>query len=252
MPNTQRIAVVTGGASGIGEAASVFLARDGACVAIWDLNLDAAEKVAEGINSHGGTAIACQVNVADRSNVTQAVATVHEQLGPVGIIVNNAGINGLSAFQDIDDEAWDLQMNVNLKGTFICTQSVVGDMIDGGWGRIINISSSSAQGGSAQMAHYAASKGGVIAFTKALALELGPKGITVNNVPPGFVDTPMLRDLEKTGRIHGGVDSIAATIPMRRPGLPEDMAAAIAFLASEGAGFITGLTLGVNGGRYIT
>lgn len=252
MPDIQRVAVVTGGASGIGEAASIFLARDGASVAIWDMNLDAAEKVAKNINNNGGTAIACKVNVADRSNVNEAVAAVHEKLGPVGIIVNNAGINGLSPFQDIDDEAWDLQMNVNLKGTFICTQSVVGDMIDAGWGRIINISSSSAQGGSAQMAHYAASKGGVIAFSKALALELGPKGITVNNVPPGFVDTPMLRDLEKTGRIHGGVDNIATTIPMRRPGLPEDMAAAIAFLASESAGYITGLTLGVNGGRYIT
>ena len=252
MSSTQRVAVVTGGASRIGEAVSVFLARDGACVAIWDLNLQAAENVANEINSQGGKAIACEVNVANRSIVTAAVATVHEQLGPVSIIVNNAGINGLSPFLEIDDEAWDLQMDVNLKGTFICTQSVVGDMIDAGWGRIINISSSSAQGGSAQMAHYAASKGGVIGFTKALALELGPKGITVNNVPPGFVDTPMLRDLDKTGRIHGGIDKIATTIPMRRPGLPEDMAAAVAFLASEGAGFITGLTLGVNGGRYIT
>ena len=252
MSNTQKVAVVTGGASGIGKACSQFLARDGASVAIWDMNLEAAESVAAGINSQGGKAIACKVNVADRPNVTEAVATVHEQLGPVSIIVNNAGINGLSAFQDIDDEAWDQQMAVNLKGTFICTQSVVGDMIDAGWGRIINISSSSAQGGSAQMAHYAASKGGVIGFTKALALELGPKGITVNNVPPGFVDTPMLRDLDSTGRIHGGIDAIAKTIPMRRPGLPEDMAAAVAFLASEGAGFITGLTLGVNGGRYIS
>ena len=216
------------------------------------MNLQAAENVANEINNQGGKAIACEVNVANRSIVTAAVATVHEQLGPVSIIVNNAGITGLSPFVEIDDEAWDLQMDVNLKGTFICTQSVVGDMIDAGWGRIINISSSSAQGGSAQMAHYAASKGGVIGFTKALALELGPKGITVNNVPPGFVDTPMLRDLDKTGRIHGGIDKIASTIPMRRPGLPQDMAAAVAFLASEGAGFITGLTLGVNGGRYIT
>ncbi len=122
------------------------LARDGISVAIWDMNLQAAENVANEINSQGGKAIACEVNVADRSVVTAAVATVHEQLGPVSIIVNNAGINGLSPFLEIDDEAWDLQMDVNLKGTFICTQLVVGDMIDAGWGRIINISSSVPRG----------------------------------------------------------------------------------------------------------
>jgi 2-hydroxycyclohexanecarboxyl-CoA dehydrogenase len=138
-------------------------------------------------------------------------------------------------------------MSVNLKSMFLCTQAVLPDMLSKGWGRIVNISSSSAQTGSARMTTYASSKGGVIAFTKSLALELAATGITVNNIPPGFVDTPMLQ--ASTASIAGGIAGQAANSPMKRPGRPEDIAAACAFLASDDAGYITGHTLSVNGGR---
>jgi 2-hydroxycyclohexanecarboxyl-CoA dehydrogenase len=139
-------------------------------------------------------------------------------------------------------------MFVNLKSMFLCTQAVLPDMLAAGWGRVINISSSSAQTGSARMTTYSSSKGGVIAFTKSLALELAPTGVTVNNIPPGFVDTPMLQ--AATASIAGGIAGPAANSPMKRPGRPEDIAAACAFLASEEAGYITGHTLSVNGGRH--
>lgn len=148
-------------------------------------------------------------------------------------------------FMQITEALWDKIMVVNLKSLLICTQAALPDMLAAKWGRIVNVSSSSAQTGAATMVHYAASKGGVIGFTKSLAQELAPTGITVNNVPPGFVDTPMLRE-----QLKDKVDMIAAASPMKRPGRPEDMAAAIAFLASEDAGYITGHTLSVNGGRY--
>jgi 2-hydroxycyclohexanecarboxyl-CoA dehydrogenase len=169
-------------------------------------------------------------------------------LGPVQVLVNNAGITGFTPFQEISEEAWDRMLSVNLKSMFHCTQAVLPDMLAAGWGRVINISSSSAQTGSARMTHYAASKGGVIAFSKALAMELATTGVTVNNIPPGFVDTPMLRASDRPGAVS--VTSAAANSPMKRPGRPEDVAAACACLASEEAGYITGHTLSVNGGRY--
>ena len=251
MSESAKVAVVTGGASGIGEAICIYLARDGMDVAIWDVNLEAAEAVAEKVRAGGRRAIVSRVDVSSRTEVGSATNRAREELGAVTVLVNCAGVQGMCAFQEIDDDAWDRVMDINLKGTFICTQAVLDDMLAANWGRIINISSSSAQGGSARMVHYAASKGGVIAFTKALALELGPNGITVNNVPPGMVDTPMLRDLESTGRMAATVEQVAQTFPVRRAGRPQDMAAAVAFLASEDAGYITGHTLSVNGGRYM-
>lgn len=247
----KKTAVVTGGASGIGLAISQFLARDGADVAIWDMNIDAAQKAAEDIVASGGSAMACSVDVSSRPSVEAATQAVREKFGPIHILVNNAGVSGFCSFDSITDEAWDQMMNVNLKGVYFCSQTVLGDMVDAGWGRIINVSSSSAQAGAQGMVHYAASKGGVISFTKALALELGPKGITVNNVPPGFIDTPMLRQSELVAKFPGGVEGYAKQVPVRRAGRPEDIAAACSFLASEEAGYITGHTLGVNGGRYM-
>jgi 2-hydroxycyclohexanecarboxyl-CoA dehydrogenase len=140
-------------------------------------------------------------------------------------------------------------MAVNLSGPFYCTQAVLPDMIEAGWGRIVNISSSSAQGGQQYMVHYVSSKAGLIGFTKALALEFGPKGITVNTIPPGFIDTPMLRASEEQGLLGASVDRIAEATPVRRAGRPGDIAAACAFLVSEEAGYITGQVIGVNGGR---
>jgi 2-hydroxycyclohexanecarboxyl-CoA dehydrogenase len=242
-------AVVTGGASGIGLATSQRLARDGAGVAIWDVNEADAQRAAAELVTKGVRAIACRVDVSQRAQINAGLERVHAELGPVQILINNAGITDFTPFLEVTEEGWDRVMSVNLKSMLLCTQAVVPDMLAAGWGRVINISSSSAQAGSARMTAYAASKGGVIAFTKSLALELAATGVTVNNVPPGFVDTPMLRSSDRPGGIN--VAGVAATSPMKRPGRPEDIAAACAFLASEDAGYITGHTLSVNGGRYI-
>jgi 2-hydroxycyclohexanecarboxyl-CoA dehydrogenase len=247
MSLTGKNAVVTGGASGIGLAACQRLARDGAAIAIWDINEAAAQRAAADLVAAGGRAIACRVDVSKRANVNAALERVHAELGPVHILVNNAGVTDFTPFLEVTEDLWDRIMSVNLKSMLTCTQAVLPDMLAAGWGRVINVSSSSAQTGAARMVPYAASKGGVIAFTKALAMEVAANGVTVNNVPPGFIDTPMLRASE----IGQKVDVIAASSPMKRPGRPEDIAAAVAFLASDEAGYITGLTLGVNGGRYL-
>ncbi|MEX5632972.1 SDR family NAD(P)-dependent oxidoreductase [Parafrankia sp. FMc2] len=244
-----RVAVVTGGASGIGRSCALRLARDGARVAVLDLNAADAKEVAAEIQTEGGSALAVGVDVADRASVDAALAETREHLGPIAILVNSAGKTASNRFLNISLELWTSIMTVNLTGTFHCCQAAVPDMIEAGWGRIVNISSSSAHSGQAYMTHYVASKAGVIGFTKALALELGPNGITVNTIPPGFVDTPMLRDSEKKGRFGTSVDEHAARTPVRRVGRPEDIAAACSFLASEEAGYITGQIIGVNGGR---
>lgn len=240
-----KTAIVTGAASGIGLAAARRLAVAGASVAIWDLNEAGAQAAAAQLVGEGHRAIASKVDVSKRADADAAVKVAREQLGPISILVNNAGMSAFTPFMDITEELWDRIMTVNLKSMLVCTQAALPDMLQAKWGRVINVSSSSAQTGAATMVHYAASKGGVIAFTKALAQELAATGITVNNVPPGFVDTPMLRE-----QLKDRVDTIAAASPMKRPGRPEDMAAAIAFLASDEAGYITGHTLSVNGGRY--
>jgi 2-hydroxycyclohexanecarboxyl-CoA dehydrogenase len=240
-----KTAIVTGAASGIGLAAARRLAKDGANVAIWDINEDAAKAAAAELVSEGYKVIASRVDVSKRAEIDSAVKVAKEKFGPISILVNNAGISAFTPFMQITEEQWDRIMQVNLKSVLICTQAVLPDMLEAKWGRIINVSSSSAQTGAQTMVHYSASKGGVIAFTKSLAQELAPTGITVNNVPPGFVDTPMMR-----AGLGEKVDMIIASSPMKRAGRPEDMAGAIAFLASEDAGYITGHTLSVNGGRY--
>jgi 2-hydroxycyclohexanecarboxyl-CoA dehydrogenase len=247
---TNRVAVVTGGAAGIGAAICRFLARDGADIAIWDRNTDAAQGIADEIAAMGRRAVVCEVDVSNRSRIQAAVKTVREELGPVGILVNNAGVSPEKDFVDITDEDWDRVFDINMKGMFMCTRAVIDDMIGARWGRIINISSSSAQSGARRMVHYAATKGGVIAFTKSLAQEMGAFGITVNNVPPSFVYTDGLKSVE--ARLSGGIEGYTRNmIPVNRVGQPEDIAHAVSFLASEASGYITGLTLSVNGGRYM-
>jgi 2-hydroxycyclohexanecarboxyl-CoA dehydrogenase len=243
-------AIVTGGASGIGQSISERLGRDGAKVSIFDLDLDAAERTAQGIRDKGGDAIACAVDVSDRAQVDDAVAQTRRSLGPVLVLVNGAGKDGFDPFMDLTTEQWERIIAVNLTGTFHCTQSVLPDMLEANWGRIVNISSSSAQTGAALMGHYSASKGGVIALTKTLALELGPRGITVNTIPPGAIDTPMSRRAAADGRFGGGtLDDVGRHLPVRRIGVPEDIAAACAYLVSDEAGYVTGQIIGVNGGR---
>ena len=232
-----RVAIVTGGASGIGLAIAERLIKDGLTVAVFDR-----DECAVGAANY-------QVDVSDRAQVNDAVAQVASTLGAPTVLVNNAGVDGFKAFLEIELDEWNRLMAVNLTGTFLCCQAVIPHMIEAGWGRIVNISSSSAQGGQQRMTHYVASKAGVIGLTKALALEFGPSGITVNTIPPGFIDTPMLRAAEAKGLLGPGVDAAIATTPVRRAGRPEDIANATAFLVSEEASYITGQVIGVNGGR---
>jgi NAD(P)-dependent dehydrogenase (short-subunit alcohol dehydrogenase family) len=206
--------------------------------------------VAGEISGQGSTSVAYGgVDVSDRAQVDAAVRRVESEMGPPLVLVNNAGVSGFKQFMDISDERWNRIMEVNLNGPFYCTQAVVPGMVEAGWGRIVNISSSSAQSGQPYMVHYVTSKAGLIGFTKALALELGPKGITVNTIPPGMIDTPMLRASEERGLLGGTVEDSAERTPVRRAGQPEDIAYACSFLVSEEASYVTGQVIGVNGGR---
>ncbi|MGN5237120.1 SDR family NAD(P)-dependent oxidoreductase [Rhodococcus sp. SJ-3] len=244
-----KVAVVTGAASGIGLGIAQRLAADGAKVAIFDLNTAAAEEAAAKISATGATSIGIGVDVSDRDQIQAGIDIVHEVFGPVAILVNNAGMEGFRPFLKITPDVWNRLLAVNLTGTFHCCQLLIPDMMDVGWGRIVNISSSSTHSGQPFMTHYVASKTGVVGLTKSLALEFGEHGITVNTIPPGFIDTPMTRRNEAKGRLGGSVESHAERTPVRRPGRPEDIAAACAFLVSDEAGYITGQILGVNGGR---
>jgi NAD(P)-dependent dehydrogenase (short-subunit alcohol dehydrogenase family) len=245
-----RVAVVTGAASGMGLAVGRHLAERGHRVALLDRDGDAVRQAAEDVRAEGGTAVGLAVDVSDRAAVDAALATVRAELGPVEIMVTSAGIDEFASFVDIAPGAWDRMLAVNLTGTFHCLQAAVPDMLAGGWGRIVTISSSSAQSGAARMAHYVASKGGVVGLTKALAVEYAPHGITVNTIPPGFIDTPMARRAEARGDLPS-IAAVAARTPVRRAGTPDDVAAACAFLCSEEAGYITGQLIGVNGGWYV-
>lgn len=229
-----KTAVVTGGGSGIGRAIAQRLGADGHRVAVLDL--------APSDDEHAYT-----VDVTDRAQIDAALSAVRRELGPVAILVNAAGLDGFSRFSDITFEQWQRVIDVNLNGVFHCVQAVLPDMVEAGWGRIVNISSSSTHSGQPYMAPYVAAKSAVNGLTKSLALEYGPSGITVNAVPPGFIDTPMLRKSEERGYlvVQQNIDST----PVRRIGKPEDIAAACAFLVSDEAGYITGQILGVNGGR---
>ena len=230
-----KAAVVTGGGSGIGLAVVRRLRADGLDVASIDL------KPSEDDRSF-------TADVTDRSQVDAALSEIRARVGPVAVLVNAAGLDGFTRFAAMTFEDWQRVIDVNLNGVFHVTQAVLPDMVAAGWGRIVNISSSSTHSGVARMSHYVAAKSAVNGLTKSLALEYGPSGITVNAVPPGFIDTPMLRNAEKKGFLGSVEESIART-PVRRMGKPEDIAAACAFLVSEEAGYITGQILGVNGGR---
>lgn len=188
-------------------------------------------------------------DVTDREQVDTAISAIREALGPILVLVNAAGVEGFKKFMDMSFSDWTKVINVNLNGVFHTIQAVLPDMVEAGWGRIVNISSSSTHSGQPFMSHYVAAKSAVNGLTKSLALEYGPSGITVNAVPPGFVDTPMLRSAEQRHLLGGTVEDHIARTPVRRVGRPEDIAAACAFFISEEASYITGQILGVNGGR---
>jgi 2-hydroxycyclohexanecarboxyl-CoA dehydrogenase len=244
----KRVAVVTGGASGIGLGVARQLVTDGHDVAILDQKGAAA--AASELQGDNATVIGVDVDVADRASVDAAFSRVRSELGPVGILVTSAGIESFDPLLEITAEKWDRILAVNLTGTFSCVQTAVPDMLAAGWGRIVTISSSSAQSGAPNMAHYVASKGGVIALTKALAVDLARNGITVNTIPPSLVDTPMARAAEAAGDFPG-VDVIGPMVPLGRAGTPADIAAACSYLCSDGGSYITGQIIGVNGGMYL-
>ncbi len=241
-----RIALVTGGASGIGREISLELARGGVAVAVADLNLRGASETAD---LSGGTALAVPLDVTQTASVNDAVATVRDQLGDVEILVNCAGWDELKPFLDTDEEFWDRVIEINYKGMLRTVHACLPSMLEAGWGRIVNIGSDAARVGSSLEAVYSGAKGGVIAFTKTIARETAKRGVTANVVCPGPTDTPLLEGIVATSDDGEKViNAMARAVPMKRIGQPSEIAAAVAYFASEQAGFTTGQTLSVSGG----
>jgi 2-hydroxycyclohexanecarboxyl-CoA dehydrogenase len=245
-----RVAVVTGGGSGLGQAISTKLAEDGHRVAILDINAEAADKVAAEVQARGGNAVAIGVDVSDEAAVAAAFDTIRGSLGPVEILVTSAAIAGFTRFDKITVDEWNRYLAVNLTGTFLCLRSALSDMVIGKFGRIITISSAAGQKGAPSQGHYSATKGGVIALTKTVALDYAAKGITANTVPPFVIDSPMLRQQQSEGKLPPAEHLIKA-IPAGRLGTGEDVASLCSFLASDAAGYINGQVIGVNGGAVI-
>jgi 2-hydroxycyclohexanecarboxyl-CoA dehydrogenase len=245
-----RVAVVTGAASGIGLGIARRLASDGLAVALLDSNGDLVREAAADLAGQGMTVAAHEVDVSDRAALAQVYSSVRAALGPVTVVVTSAGIESFDPIVDITPEKWDRILAVNLTGTFTCLQLAVPDMIAAGWGRIVTIASSSAQSGAPNMAHYVASKGGVMGMTKAFARELAGHGITANTIPPTIVDTPMARKSEAAGDVPS-VEVMGRMVPLGRAGTPDDIAGACSYLCSDEAGYVTGQVIGVNGGMYI-
>jgi 2-hydroxycyclohexanecarboxyl-CoA dehydrogenase len=241
-----KTAIVTGGAKGIGRSCCFALARAGAKAAVWDLDGKGAEDTVAQIRAEGFTAQAYRGDASARRDIDAILATIRSDLGPVTILVNNAAVADFRPFLEITDEILDRICRTNLLGPFILTREVMPDMVAAGWGRVISISSASAQQGTRLLSHYGAAKGGIMAMTRTLAMEFADQGITVNNISPSFIRTPMAA---ATGN---DLDTVMLATPMKRAGTPEDIAAMCAFLASDAAGYVTGQTLGVNGGLVLS
>lgn len=245
----RRVALVTGAAQGIGAAVALRLARDGCAVAVLDLDEQACAGTVDAISAGGGSAVAVTADVAHESAVTGAVELVATRLGPPRVLVNNAGFARVADLVDMTTKDWDAVLGVSLRGAFLATRAVARHMIAAGWGRVVNVSSISAFGDAGRVG-YATAKAGLVGFTRTLATELGPHGITVNAVSPGFIVSAMTAaSAQRLGRSFAEHQRIAAAaIAVGRVGQPEDIAHAVSFFASEQAGFVTGQILTVAGG----
>ena len=241
-----KVALVTGGAQGIGKAIALRLAREGADVAVSDINLEKAQETSREVESLGRKALAVGGSVADAKAAEAMVEKTVEALGGLDILVNNAGITRDGVLLRMKEEDWDLVLDVNLKGAYHCTKAALRPLIKRKGGKIINIASVTGQMGNAGQSNYAASKAGLIGFTKSVAREYASRNIQVNAVAPGFIDTAMSQAIPPKER-----EMLTRVIPMERLGTAEDIAEAVFFLAGSGSDYITGQVLNVNGGMYM-
>jgi 3-oxoacyl-[acyl-carrier protein] reductase len=241
-----KVALVTGAAQGIGRAIALLLAQKGADIVVSDINLEKAEETAREIEAIGRRAMAIRADVSNTNDVEHMVEAILERFGQIDILVNNAGIARDKLLLRMTEEDWDAVLDINLKGTFNCTKTVIRHMSKQRSGRIVNIASVVGEMGNAGQANYSASKAGVIGFTKTIAREFASRGITVNAIAPGYIVTPMTDALPEKAK-----EELKRMIPMERLGQPEDVAQAVLFLVSEASGYITGQVLNVNGGIYM-